>query len=167
MIPPRHRLPLPVIRRRSPPSELIGLGAPHGPRRQGQRNHSTTDNSRTLLIPSPPRLLLLCNICLSLGGFGRKGGGYANCRGIPFRISMFRDAFLHAGPLFPIRSGCVGVSVLSVCSDFYCVCIKVQSTQGRGPTHAVTHHCLFCWSVAAWICRHPLYSLTALHNVPS
>lgn len=57
-----------------PPSELIGLGAPHRPRRHGQRNRSTTDNSRTLLIPSPRRLLLPCNICLSLGGFGRKGG---------------------------------------------------------------------------------------------
>lgn len=153
-----------------PPSELICLGAAHRPRRHGQRNRSTTDNNRTLLIPSPRRLLLLCNICLSLAGFGRKGGGVCKLWGIPFRIWVFRDAFPHAWPFFH-RGGCRGVSILSIRSDFYCVCIKVpfcmQSTQGRGTTHALTHHCLFCRSLAASICRHLLYSLTALHNVPS
>lgn len=63
-----------------PPSERISLSLPLRLWRYDQRGRNPTDNSRTLLIPSPPWLLLLCNICLSLGGFGEGGGGGdANC----------------------------------------------------------------------------------------
>lgn len=58
-----------------PPSERISLSLPLRLWRYDQRGRNPTDNSRTLLIPSPPWLLLLCNICLSLGGFGEGGVG--------------------------------------------------------------------------------------------
>lgn len=46
--------------------------------------HNPTDNSGTLLNPLPPWLLFLCNICLSLGRFRKKGIGGMQIAWIPF-----------------------------------------------------------------------------------
>lgn len=128
-----------------PPSEHISLGVPPRPWPHDRRGHNPTDNSRTLLIPSPPWLLLLCNICFSLGGGGwQKGGrwGGRGCKlpGIPFRISMIREAIPPAITFF-IKS--VWYWCFSRALWFLlCVCVCVnapfsmQSTQGR-PLHVL------------------------------
>lgn len=89
-----------------PRSELISLSGPHRPRRHDRRNRNTTDNSRTLLIPSPARLLLLCNICLSLGGFA---GGEEGEQGMQIVWNTFQNinderCFSSCSNLFFIKS---------------------------------------------------------------